>query len=81
MKGLDMKNKVFNSHPGLASNPNGGFDEFRQQLLLAMARRLAGKDGRFGIPASEIDDNGQYTMVVDINPVSRVFEFRVSKKQ
>ncbi len=72
---------MFNGHPGLAANPNGGFDEFRQQLLVAMARRLAGPDGVFTIPVTDVDDNGQYIVTMEGDPVTRSFKFSVSKKQ
>lgn len=76
-----MKNSLFNGHPGLASNPNGGFDEFRQQVMLTMARKLAGGVGEFRIPACEIDDNSQYGLSMEVDSMSREFIFRVWKKQ
>lgn len=72
---------LFNGHPGLASNPNRGFDEFRQQLLLTMARKLANKNGEFEIPVTDVDDNGQYMMAMEPDQVRRVFKFKITKKQ
>lgn len=72
---------MFNDHPGLRQNPNAGFDEFRHQLFLTMARKLADKDGRFSIPVEDVDANGQYTMTMEADNVNRVFKFHVRKKQ
>lgn len=71
---------MFNNHPGLASNPNRGFDEFRQQLMLTMARKLAGAGGSFEIPVSEVDEDGQYMMTMEVDQIRRVFKFKVTKK-
>ncbi len=72
---------IFNSHAGLASNPNGGFDEFRQQLLLVLARKLAGGAGSFSVAASEVDENGQFGLDVEVDQAGRNFVFRVWRKQ
>lgn len=76
----DTKN-IFNSHLGLRQNPNAGFDEFRQQLFLTLARKLADADGKFSIPVEDVDTNGQFTMTMEADPERREFKFHVRKKQ
>lgn len=51
-------------------------DDFKDQLLLALIRRLG---GRVSIPVAEVDDTGGH--LVAMNIVDGMFNFELRKKQ
>lgn len=53
-------------------------DEFKDQLLIVMAKRIRALGGDLDFPVSEVDDTGQDTLAFNI--VDRVFHFQLGKK-
>lgn len=51
-------------------------DDFKDQLLLVMVKRLGGK---VSIPVEEADRTGGY--VLKMNVIDRIFNFTLEKKQ
>ena len=51
-------------------------DDFKDQLLIALIRRLGGK---VSIPATEVDETGGYLLAMSV--VDGVFNFELVKKQ
>ena len=66
-----------------ADNPEHAqvMEDFRDQLLVALIRRQADQRGRLVIPVSEIDKTGEVNIAMAVDPVKRVFQFEVQKKQ
>lgn len=53
-------------------------DDFKDQLLLVLIKRLADKDGKLSITVEEIDDTGRDLLAFSV--VDRVFNFELRKK-
>jgi hypothetical protein len=51
-------------------------DDFKDQLLIALVRRLGGV---VDMPVAEVDDTGSVTLALSVN--DRTFHFEVRKKQ
>jgi len=58
-------------------------ENFRDQLLVALLKRLAGKEGVIQIPVAEIDATGDSIVhfAVRPGPAGQVFHFEVRRKQ
>jgi hypothetical protein len=54
-------------------------DDFKDQLLITLLRRLA-VDGRVTVPVAEVDANGSYVVSFNVDPVERAFNFVVERK-
>lgn len=54
-------------------------DDFMDQLVIALLKRLADGDGNFEIPIAEIDATGSHIVSFSINNGN--FHFEVRKKQ
>lgn len=54
-------------------------DDFKDQLLVTLLRRLADKDGHVEVPVADVDANGAYLVAFSVR--DRVFHFEVRKKQ
>ena len=54
-------------------------DDFKDQLLIVLLKRLADKDGRVSIPVKETDDTGSDLVALSVK--DGVFNFEVRKKQ
>lgn len=54
-------------------------EDFKDQLMIALLRRLVDKDGRFSVSVAEVDATGQHLVSFSVN--DGVFNFVVSKKQ
>lgn len=68
-KGIDMARADAPEHAQV-------MDDFKDQLLLVMVKRLGGK---VSIPVEEADDTGGY--VLKMNIIDRIFNFTLEKKQ
>lgn len=68
-KGIDLARPHAPAHAQV-------LDDFKDQLLLVLLKRLGGK---VSIPIAEVDDTGQDLAAFKI--VDRVFYFEVRKKQ
>lgn len=53
-------------------------EDLKEQLLLVFLKRLGGEAE---VPASEIDATGGYNMTLSLDTVTRVFHFKLEKKQ
>lgn len=53
-------------------------DDFKDQLLIVLIKRLADEKGALSIPVEEIDDTGRDLLSFSV--VNRVFNFVLSKK-
>ena len=69
-----------------AADPNtphhGVLEDFRDQLLVALLKILANKDGEFTIPVSEVDKTGDSLVSFSVvpGPQGQTFHFQVRKK-
>lgn len=54
-------------------------DNFKDQLLIALLNRLGGVGNDIAIPAKEVDDTGQYVVLMAVK--SGIFHFEVRRKQ
>lgn len=71
-KGIDIAR-------GLAPEHAAVLDDFKDQLLIVLLKRLAKDGAPVVIPVAEVDDTGQD--VVRFSVVDREFRFVVGKKQ
>jgi len=55
-------------------------DDFKDQLVIVLMKRLADKDGKVIIPLAEMDDTSQDMLGFKINPDTKAFHFILSKK-
>lgn len=55
-------------------------DLFKDQLMIAMIKRLADAEGKFVMPVSEIDETGANVVAIVGDPQARTFTFRIMKK-
>lgn len=53
-------------------------DDFKDQLMIVLLKRLADKDGRFSVPVAEVDAIGSHLVSFSVN--DGVFNFVVSRK-
>lgn len=53
-------------------------DDLKEQLLIVFLKRLG---GRIDIAVEEIDDTGQDTFKLSLDPKTRIFHFELGKKQ
>jgi len=56
-------------------------DDLKDQLILALFKRLGALEGPVTIPAAEIDETGNYTMAFRVDPETRAFDFILQRKQ
>lgn len=68
-KGIDMARADAPEHAQV-------MDDFKDQLLLVMVKRLGGK---VSIPVEEADETGRY--VLKMNIIDRIFNFTLEQKQ
>lgn len=54
-------------------------DNFKDQLLLVLIKRLADKSGRLTVPVSEVDNTGGLTLSFSVT--DGAFNFVVGRKQ
>lgn len=54
-------------------------DDFMDQLMIVLLKRLADKDGNVSIPVAEVDATG--SSIVSFNVRDGVFNFEVRNKQ
>ena len=58
-------------------------DDFKDQLLIVLIKRLADKDGKLVIPVAEVDDTGQDMLSFSVQGVggpNAAFNFQIHKK-
>lgn len=53
-------------------------EDFKDQLMIVLLKRLADKDGRFSVSVAEVDATGSHLVSFSVN--AGVFNFVVSKK-
>ncbi|MBO0715966.1 MAG: hypothetical protein J2P55_01345 [Rhizobiales bacterium] len=70
-KGINLVRDVAPEHAAV-------LDDFKDQLLIVLMKRLADKDGVVKIPIKEADDTGRD--VLSFKVVDRVFHFQLGKK-
>lgn len=68
-KGIDLARPFAPEHAAV-------LDDFKDQLLISLVRRLGGK---ISIPVSEVDETGGYTL--SFNVINGVFNFSIGQKQ
>lgn len=71
-KGIDAARAQAPEHAAL-------LDDFKDQLLIALIKRLAGKKGTFDIPVSEVNATGRYVLSFSV-PNGTVFHFVLEEK-
>jgi hypothetical protein len=71
-KGIDLARPFAPEHAA-------ALDDFKDQLLLVLLRRLGALDKTLSIPVEEIDDTGG--LVCNMSIVDRVFNFSLGRKQ
>lgn len=71
-KGIDMARGDSPLHASV-------LDDFKDQLLIVLFKRLADKTGNISIPVAEVDDTGRDLLSFAIR--DGVFHFQVGKKQ
>lgn len=71
-KGIDMARPEAPEHAAV-------MDDFKDQLVIVLMKRLADKDGKVSISLSECDDTGQDLLSFKIE--DQIFKFQLSKKQ
>lgn len=54
-------------------------DDFKDQLLIVLIKRLADANGQLVLPAQEVDDTGHD--VLSFSVVDRSFHFQLGEKQ
>lgn len=78
-KGIDLAREadIQSSGDGLHADV---LDDFKDQLMIVLLRRLADKNGHVSVPCGEIDATGN--VIVDMNvDENRIFHFHVRRKQ
>jgi hypothetical protein len=70
-KGIDAARAEAPEHAAI-------LDDFKDQLLIVLLKRLADTTGKVEIPVAEVDATGRY--VVSFSIQERVFHFRVREK-
>lgn len=70
-KGIDMARAEAPLHAEV-------LDDFKDQLLVTLLRRLADKDGNVQVPVADVDANGSYYVGMAVR--DGVFHFEVRKK-
>lgn len=73
-KGIDLAREDAPLHAAM-------LDDFKDQLLVTLLRRLADEKGHVQVPVQDVDDNGGFVVAFAVDPVTRVFNFEVRKKQ
>ena len=53
-------------------------DDFKDQLLIVLIKRLADKDGCLSVPVAEVDNTGQDLLAFGLD--ERTFKFQLRKK-
>jgi hypothetical protein len=53
-------------------------DDFKDQLMIVLLKRLVDKNGEFSVPVAEIDSTGQYLVYFGV--IGDAFSFQVRKK-
>lgn len=59
-------------------------EDFRDQLLIVLIKRLADKDGNLVLPVAEVDNTGRDLLAMSVQGVggpSPAFHFQVQPKQ
>lgn len=59
----------------------GVIDDFKDQLLIVMIRRLADQDGKLDIKLDEIDGTGKYLINFSVDMETQTFHFQWTHKQ
>jgi hypothetical protein len=75
--GIDMARANAPEHAALMEN-------FRDQLLIVLIKRLADKDGKLVIPVAETDDTGGDLLAMSVQGIDTAapeFHFTLEKKQ
>lgn len=70
-KGIDAARASAPEHAAL-------LDDFKDQLLIVLLKRLGGKAGRVDIPVAEVDGTGRYVVAFSVR--DGVFHFHVQEK-
>jgi hypothetical protein len=55
-------------------------DNFKDQLLIVLIKRLADKNGRLDLPCAEIDDTARDLLAFSVDHDARIFHFELRKK-
>lgn len=71
-KGIDLARPTAPEHAQV-------MDDFKDQLLIVLMKRLQKLSGPVSIPVAECDDTGQDLLALSIT--DRTFHFTLSKKQ
>lgn len=71
-KGIDLARPFAPEHAAV-------LDDFKDQLLIVLLRRLGALDKTVSIPVSEVDDTGG--LLCSMNIVDRTFNFTLGRKQ
>lgn len=72
-KGIDAARTDAPEHAAL-------LDDFKDQLLLVLMKRLVGRDGVLEIPVAEVDDTGGDLLAFSVDPDTKVFHFELRRK-
>ena len=72
-KGIDLARAAAPEHAAM-------LDDFKDQLLIALVKRLA-KDGVLEVPVAEVDATGQDLLAFGLREGNTVFRFELRKKQ
>ena len=72
-KGIDLARAAAPEHAAM-------LDDFKDQLLIVLVKRLA-KDGVLEVPVAEVDDTGQDLLAFGLREGNTVFRFELRKKQ
>lgn len=75
-KGIDAAREA---EPGMPHHDL--LDDMKEQLIIALLKRLMDKDGNVFMPVAEVDDTGGDIMMFAVDLKARVFQFHVRKKQ
>jgi len=77
-KGIDMAREADLQSGGSGIHADV-LEDFKDQLLVCLLKRLADKNGHVSVPIAEVDATGRF--VVSFSVSEGVFNFLVSKKQ
>lgn len=55
-------------------------DDFKEQLLIVMCKRLRRLGDDLVFPVTEVDDTGSDTLAFSVDPEQRVFRFELQRK-
>lgn len=72
-KGIDAVRSTSPEHTAM-------LDDFKDQLLIVLIKRLANAKGELPIPVAEVDDTGQDMLAFRIDFETRTFHFQIEKK-